>query len=1126
MRSKLFVSALMVLFELGGLNVGAIAAEIPNDSALKLKARKPKPTLSGAKQLIREGREQEEQGNPVAAIKLFNEAAALAKANKQREVEARAMGALGDIHSDLKKPQEAIDFYRKAALLHQSIQKFDGAVENLFDIFRAHIKQKRIDLAIIVLDDIEKLIPKLNAEQKLDSLESLGRKYQRVGRFDKSLTLGQEILDLTYSSNLNPSQNPEPEPDLEKDDDDDNQVSDQDSTRESELNEYREDALTSMSVSAHALNDKNAANHYNQTLIDLPSLSKRRTKERVEISRLSGLADLYYELNYGDEAIGFYQQALEKAKISGNRNQEVTILGEVAIIYSEIGPYIKEVESYRQIQTIANLINLSEREEDNDGDKLLLNLGIAYYRLGSYSEATQSFEQLISKLNDIKESSQSNSQLKVLFEAKLYLALTYYSIGDYTKSEGQYLAIVKDLNNPKNKKLRKRSMKRFTARSLDGLGEISRIRQNDRKALDYYNQALQAADDSSHIRSGILNHLGMTYQSVNRIEESIALYETLVNDFQSQRSLWDLSHVLHNLGNAYSLQKKYDRSIVYYQKSLALRQQIGDRQGEATTLTNLAQLFKAQNQPQLAILFYKQSVSLYENIRMSNRTLPKDQQKTYTKTVEKSYRDLADLLLKDDRILEAQQVLDLLKVQELNTYLKNVRGASQPLEALPPETEILKKYSAIQANAIALGQELSTLRQTPEPSRSPQQMQRINQLDQLQRDLNQQFNGFTDRPDIKTLIEALSPKVRRQTIDTADLNALRANLKQLNAVIIYPLILDDRLELIITTPDSPPLRRTVQIKREDFNKAILDLRIALESNDDRIDSYAQKLYTWLIKPLEADLKASNPKTLIYAPDGQLRYIPIAALHDGKQWLAERYAINHITAKSLTNFTQRPQQQPKILAGAIGGKTSEETQVKVGTRSFDFVGLPGTNVEIDRIQSLQPSTQLLKETQFTLPKLLPQFADYNILHLATHAAIVPGNPEDSFILFGGKTTATLKDIENWDLNSFDLVILSACQTGLAGNFGTNGEEVLGLGYQFQNRGAKATIASLWKVDDNSTQQLMTEFYSALKAGKTKNQALQAAQITLISGTAKSTGSIDAPYRHPYYWAPFILIGNGL
>ena len=363
---------------------------------------------------------------------------------------------------------------------------------------------------------------------------------------------------------------------------------------------------------------------------------------------------------------------------------------------------------------------------------------------------------------------------------------------------------------------------------------------------------------------------------------------------------------------------------------------------------------------------------------------------------------------------------------------------------------------------------------------------------------------------------------------------------------IYPLILDDRLELIITTADSAPLRRTVNVKREDLNKTILEFRNALQSNDNDVNRHAQKLYNWLIKPLEADLKASNPKTLIYAPDGQLRYIPIAALHDGKQWLIERYAINHITAKSLTNLTQQPKQQPKILAGAIGGERSESTSVTVGTRSFTFTGLPATNTEIDSIQALQPSTNRLKSTQFILPNVKPKLADYNILHLVTHAAIVPGNPEDSFILFGGNTTATLKEIENWTLSNFDLVVLSACETGLAGNFGTNGEEILGLGYQFQSRGAKVTIASLWKVEDNSTQQLMTEFYSALKAGKTKNQALQAAQIALIAGTATKTTNtrssikvefiekdssqearaIDAPHRHPYHWAPFILIGNGL
>ena len=118
---------------------------------------------------------------------------------------------------------------------------------------------------------------------------------------------------------------------------------------------------------------------------------------------------------------------------------------------------------------------------------------------------------------------------------------------------------------------------------------------------------------------------------------------------------------------------------------------VGDRSGEAITLNNVGYVLASQKQPELAIVFYKQSISIYETLRQDIRTLPKETQQTYTKTIEGTYRELANLLLKADRILEAQQVLDLLKVQELNTYLKNVRGASQPLENLPPEAEILKK---------------------------------------------------------------------------------------------------------------------------------------------------------------------------------------------------------------------------------------------------------------------------------------------------------------------------------------------------------------------------------------------------------------------------------------------------
>jgi CHAT domain-containing protein len=156
----------------------------------------------------------------------------------------------------------------------------------------------------------------------------------------------------------------------------------------------------------------------------------------------------------------------------------------------------------------------------------------------------------------------------------------------------------------------------------------------------------------------------------------------------------------------------------------------------------------------------------------------------------------------------------------------------------------------------------------------------------------------------------------------------------------------------------------------------------------------------------------------------------------------------------------------------------------------------------------------------------------------------GTPDDSFILFGNGERITLRDIQTWSLKNVDLVVLSACETGLGGKLG-NGEEILGLGYQMQQAGARAAIASLWTVDDGGTQALMNAFYAALENGKTnKAEALRQAQIALItdnySALGEERGIVGVRQRirdtlgkevanrlgHPYYWAPFILIGNGL
>ena len=338
-------------------------------------------------------------------------------------------------------------------------------------------------------------------------------------------------------------------------------------------------------------------------------------------------------------------------------------------------------------------------------------------------------------------------------------------------------------------------------------------------------------------------------------------------------------------------------------------------------------------------------------------------------------------------------------------------------------------------------------------------------------------------------------------------------------------------------PDSPPLRRTVDVSREELNQAILNFRTALTNPGADAETPAQQLYDWLVLPLEADLAAAGVETIIYSPDGQLRYIPLAALHNGEQWLIEQYRINNITAESLTDLTDRDTPQPRILAAAYASPSLIHEPEVNGTR-YSFQGLPGAG---DEVATLPTETKFLDEA-FSLEAVRPLMDEYSILHFATHAAFVPGVPEDSFILFGNGDTPTLRDVEDWSLNGVDLVVLSACETGVGGL--GNGEEILGLGYQFQVSGAQAVMSSLWKVSDRGTQVLMNAFYVALNNGYSKAEALQRAQQSLITSdetvlerergveveiTDLRTGrslSQSGDLDHPYYWAPFILIGNGL
>jgi CHAT domain-containing protein len=405
-----------------------------------------------------------------------------------------------------------------------------------------------------------------------------------------------------------------------------------------------------------------------------------------------------------------------------------------------------------------------------------------------------------------------------------------------------------------------------------------------------------------------------------------------------------------------------------------------------------------------------------------------------------------------------------------------------------------------------------------------------------------QFEAFVNKSDVTALVTQLRRTARGQNLNPEQLARLQDNLQSLdNAALLYPLILEDRVELVLVTPTSV-VRKTVAVERVKLNEAIAKFRSIITNPIRNPRPPAQQLYQWLIQPLENDLAQAQVNTILYAADGQLRYIPLAALHDGNQWLIERFTLNHITAASLTNFTPNRDRPLQILAAAYSDPKLTY-QFQIGENQLNFTGLEFAGVEVETIAKDIPNTTTFFNQDFSRNNVEPRLGKHSIVHLATHAEFISGSPHDSFILFGDGERVTLADIDKWKLSDVDLVVLSACQTAASGELGS-GEEILGFGYQIQRTGAEAAIASLWSVDDGGTQQLMNIFYGGLQTGKiSQAEALRQAQIALITGNYTALGegqemgvvaqtenslpsAVKPPLSHPYYWAPFILIGNGL
>ena len=777
---------------------------------------------------------------------------------------------------------------------------------------------------------------------------------------------------------------------------------------------------------------------------------------------LSRMASIYFKSSKYDLALTSYQQILPIVTERNDHIGKVQTLNNMGVIYANQTAYAQALESYEQALTLVRTLCCYRGDEA----AILNNLSALYFSLGQNRRALELADQatkIYFKLNTENFAGLQKTEIEILHDV-----LGEDNSNPTLTSRG--LSVRATVGDTANNNV---TVKAGQANNLNNLAQLYSNSGKYQEAIALFQKAKAIYHEiGNDLGIGItLDNIGSTYTRLGQKEQAISFHQQALAQYEKVGDRAGTGVALNNLGRAYVNMGKQSEAIAAYQKALNIAREVHDPTTESVVLANIGDFFAQQKQLEMAIAFLKQSVNIRESIRQSIRMLPREDRAAYKQSVAYTYRYLATLLLERGRIYEAMQILDLLKVQELQDYLRDVKGNDRTALGI---TLLAAEQSLINTNIQSLlnGSPLTTqIQQTAIP----------------------------------------------QSLNLATSRSLLANVQKFGdrAAMFYPLLFEDRLFLLLLPAKSSPILRSITIQPEAFTKLLQDFRADLqdaESSD--VKESANHLYQYLIKPIEADLKSANIELLLYAPDGQMRYIPLAALYDGKQWLVERYSFNYLTASGLLDVTTISKPPIKTIAAAF---TQGEIKFAIGNEKFSFVGLPFAGKEIDQIAATFPDTTKLVDTFFSREAIASQFSNYSLIHLATHAAFVRGTPEDSFVLMGNGDRLNLRELREWKLPNTQLIVLSACQTALGGVVGT-GEEILGFGYQIQRTGAKAAIASLWTVSDQGTQTLMSNFYQQLHKGNNIINSLRQSQLALLQST-------QIEFQHPYFWSAFILIGNG-
>lgn len=737
------------------------------------------------------------------------------------------------------------------------------------------------------------------------------------------------------------------------------------------------------------------------------------------------------------------------------------------------------------------------------------------------------------------------------------------------------------------------------------------------KFIEYANQALALAPFPQPI---LITEFARQCSTYGDKETGVKCLDEMLLKIRAEKNRGLEASILNDFGNLYKKLGDSQKAFDFYHQSLLLHRALGEKENEVNRLKQIVSLLALDGKAQLAIIYGKQAINIIQQFRSGIKELDKETQKAYLKYNEPIYRKLADILISEGRFPEAQAVLDLLKEEE---FKQIVRRSGEPLFTLPYSRAEEAAIKVVERLA-SLGRELSDLKAKPRESITAEETKRISEIESVEipaanKALRQAIEALsTVAPDVKNALDlrmkdniqnilpalgkgvvALYTVVGKTTADEDsgvkaknDAQAKTVNRTALNKS-------DNKTDnneignqkinvgwILLVTPE---FRKAYPIDTNDLEQTVFKFREVLRSPLYDPQPVAQELYkklflqtsekqkTTLAADLETYLGKEKDKTLMWSLDGVLRYVPMAALHDGKDYLVEKYRNVVFNTASLGSLKDLPKPNWEVVGLGVSTKASVKAY---DGRIVNFWALQGSESELNAIikeknraadvDGLFPGT-LKINNDFTKEALFEGArTGMPVMHISTHFWFNPAQEDTSFLLLGNGGRLQITEFQDYPqlFSNVDFLSLSACDTATGGNADnasvtvkadteqkareSNGKEIEGLAYVAQTLGAKSVMASLWQVSDTGTKELMLKFYQIRKEQPElpKGEALRQAQLSLLHGINKAQAvegvakGIDLgveeknaveglkpfkkdgkmPLSHPYYWSSFILIGN--